>query len=699
MREPGPCCLGLAGSHYEEVAISRTSIRYAPLLAVFVLGAVVEPWLRTGYRPLRWSDLVEAVALLPLAAAAGLLMTRRRGAPLGPLLAAIAVLFALAHASDAAVWRAVSRGPVSEATRWLGVFSALAIVAAILIAVAFPLLFLPDGRLPSRRWRPAVWVIAASVGAFLLGISIPAGGEATGTVGNYPFAGPAGTPHLHQSQYLELIGYFGVLAGAVAGVVCVAVRWLRRRPGERAGLAVVLGVGVAPTAATLLATAAGRADSEALQLPWLVCFSVLVPGSVVLAALVDGPDTAPLLARRLTLGSLLLGGLVLGGTVALITGLAVGRSMGVAGGVGAGLLVVLALVPVGRVARRGAVRLLYGERDTPAVLHARLSSRVRAAHAAEDALRAALADLRAGLRLSYAGVHLSDGGVLAGDGEPVDPVYAVELAAYGAPHGSLVVGARTAGEAFTGADKALLADLAPHVAAMAHSALLVAELRRSRTGIVLAREEERRRLRRDLHDGLGAALSGIGYGLDAAAAAPGGRSAVQLSVLRGRLTDAQAELRRIIDGLLPSRLDSADLAAAVRAEVRARQAGRPQITVDIPGPGLGEMPAAVELAAFRIVQEALTNALRHADAGHVQVRLRRRTDGLCATVEDDGCGVDGGPPGVGLASMAERAAEVGGDLAVTARPGGGTVVEAILPVPASHQDGNAGPVPRGARQV
>jgi len=683
--------------HHEEVTVSRTATRYAPLLAVFVLGAVIEPWLRAGYRPLRWGDLVEAVALLPLAAAAGLLMMRRPGAPLGPLLAAIAVLFALAHASDAAVWRGLSRGPVSEATRWLGVFSALAVVAAIGIAVGLPLLFLPDGRLPSRRWRPVVWVIAASVAVFLLGISM---GEDTGTVGSYPFAGPAGTPHLHESQYLEQIGYLGLLAGAVAGVVSVVVRWLRRRPGERAGLAVVLGVGVAPTAATLLATAAGWVDSEALQLPWLVCFSVMVPGSVVLAALVDGPDTSPLLARRLTLGGLLLGGLILGGTVALVTSLAVGRSMGVAGGVGAGLLVVLALVPLGRVARRGAVRLLYGERDTPAVLHARLSSRVRAAHAAEDALLAALADLRTGLRLSYAGVHLSGGGVLAGDGEPVDPAYTVELAAYGAPQGSLVVGARTAGEAFTSADKALLADLAPHVAAMAHSALLVAELRRSRTRIVLAREEERRRLRRDLHDGLGAALSGIGYGLDAAAAAPGGRSAEQLSVLRGRLTDAQAELRRIIDGLLPSRLDSADLAAAVRADVRTRQGGGTKITVDIPGPGLGEMPAAVELAAFRIVQEALTNALRHADARHVKVRLRRLHGGLCAAVEDDGCGIDDGqPPGVGLTSMAERAAEIGGDLAVTARPGGGTVARAFLPVPASYPNGSGGPVPPGARQA
>jgi signal transduction histidine kinase len=684
------------GSHDEEVAVSRIAIRYAPLLAVFVLGAVVEPWLRAGYRPLGWGDLVEAVALLPLAAAAGLLMTQRRHTPLGPLLAAIAILFALAHVSDAAVWRALSRGPVSEVTRWLGVFSGLAIVAAILIAVGFPLLFLPDGRLPSRRWRPLVWVITACVASFLLGVGTD---KNTGTVGPYPFSAPAGTPHLHQAQILQQVGYLGVLAGAAAGVVAVVVRWLRRQPGERAGLAVVLGVGVAPAVATLLASAVGRVGSDALQLPWLLCFSAMVPGSVVLAALVDGPDTAPLLARRLTLGGLSLGGIILGGAAAVTTALAVGRSMGAAGGIGAGLLVVLALAPLGRVARRGAVRLLYGERDTPAALHKRLSSRVRAAYAAEDALTAALADLRAGLRLSYAGVHLSDGGVLAGNGAPVDPTYAVELAAFGAPQGRLVLGARTAGEPFTGADKALLADLAPHVAAMAHSALLVAELRRSRTRIVLAREEERRWLRRDLHDGLGAALSGIGFGLDAAAAAPGGQPGGQLSALRGRLTDAQAELRRIIDGLLPSRLDSADLATAVRADVQARQAEGPQITVEVPGPGLGTLPAAVELAAFRIVQEALTNALRHAQAGHVTVRLRHLEDRLCASVEDDGCGIDDDrPPGVGLTSMAERAAEVGGDLTVTARPGGGTVVEAVLPVPASYEDGSGRPVPPGVPQ-
>jgi signal transduction histidine kinase len=344
----------------------------------------------------------------------------------------------------------------------------------------------------------------------------------------------------------------------------------------------------------LLATAAGHVESEALQLPWLVCFSVMVPASVVLAALVDGPGTSPLLARRLTLGGLLLGGLILGGAVALATGLAVGRSMGVAGGIGAGLLVVLALVPIGRAGRRGAVRLLYGERDTPAALHARLLSRVRAAHAAEDALAAALADLRAGLRLSYAGCICPMAGCWPGTASRTS-----RLMRWSSPptahQGSLVVGARTAGEAFTGADMALLADLAPHVAAMAHSALLVAELRRSRTRIVLAREEERRRLRRDLHDGLGAALSGIGFGLDAAAAAPGGQSTGQLPALRARLTDAQAELRRIIGGLLPSRLDSADLGAAVRADAGGRQAGPPQITVDIPGAGLGGLPAAVEL--------------------------------------------------------------------------------------------------------
>ncbi|HEX3957920.1 MAG TPA: sensor histidine kinase [Trebonia sp.] len=659
---------------------------------------MAEPWLRAGYRPLGWGDLVEAVVLLPLAAAAGLVMTRRGGAPLGPLLAAIAVLFALAHVSDAAVWRAVRRGPVSEATRWLGVFSATAIVAALVLAAAFPLLLVPDGRLPSRRWRPVVWAIAVAVGAYLLGIIID---KDTGTVGNYPFADPPGTPHVPAvASILQTIGYLGVLAGGVAGIVSVVVRWLRRRTGERAGLAIVLGVAVAPTAATLLATAAGGGDSDALQLPWLACFSVLVPASVILAALVDGPDTAPLLARRLTLGGLLLGGLIITGAVALIAGLAAGRKLGAVGGIGAGLLVVLALVPLGRIARRGAVRLLYGERDSPAALHARLSSRVRAAHAAEDALLTALADLRAGLRLSYAGVHLADAGVLAGDGELADPTYTVELAAYGAPQGSLVVGARTAGEALTSADKALLADLAPHVAAMAHSALLLAELRRSRTRIVLAREEERRRLRRDLHDGLGAALSGIGYGLDAAAAAPAGRSADQLAALRGRLTDTQAELRQIIDDLVPSRLDSADLAAAIRADVRSRQGGRTQINVDIPGPELGGLPAAVELAAFRIVQEALTNALRHADARHVQVRLHRRPGGLCAAVEDDGCGIsDSRPAGVGLTSMAERAAEIGGNLTVTARPGSGILVEAVLPIPAAYAVRSSRPMPSEAQRA
>jgi signal transduction histidine kinase len=142
--------------------------------------------------------------------------------------------------------------------------------------------------------------------------------------------------------------------------------------------------------------------------------------------------------------------------------------------------------------------------------------------------------------------------------------------------------------------------------------------------------------------------------------------------------DAVAEVRRIARGLRPPELDELGLAGAVRQTV-AELTGSVHVTVapvDLPA-----LPAAVEVAAYAIVREALTNVVRHAGATHAAVRLDVDGPRLVVEVADDGCGLPGAvTTGVGLASTRERAQELGGTCAVAAQPGGGTVVSARLPL-------------------
>jgi signal transduction histidine kinase len=209
-------------------------------------------------------------------------------------------------------------------------------------------------------------------------------------------------------------------------------------------------------------------------------------------------------------------------------------------------------------------------------------------------------------------------------------------------------------------------------------------LARSRGRIVAAREEERRRLRRDLHDGLGPTLAAIGLKLDLArerAAAESSGLAPLLDEVRSDVRSVITDVRRLARELRPPTLDSLGLVGAIRQQASALGGGSgPSIAVEVDGP-LPPLPAAIEVVAYRIATEAMANVVRHAEASSCIVRLAVDRDGLVVEVTDDGRGVDrDAPTGVGLRSIDERAAEVGGEVDLVARPGGGTVVRARLPL-------------------
>jgi signal transduction histidine kinase len=231
---------------------------------------------------------------------------------------------------------------------------------------------------------------------------------------------------------------------------------------------------------------------------------------------------------------------------------------------------------------------------------------------------------------------------------------------------------------------ALLDLLAGPIGITVRATRLAAEVAASQQRLLDATELERSRLRHDLHDGLGAALTGIGLGLEAAQLAAQEPATLRplLERLRVEVTDSLIDVRRLVDGLRPPALDAAGLVGALRdhaATVTARNGGA--LVVDVTASTLPTLPKEVEVVAYRITLEALTNVVRHAGARHCGVRLSCSRQELVIEICDDGKGIsESSRPGVGLDSMRTRAAQLAGTVEIRRAPAGGTVVVARLPM-------------------
>ena len=334
--------------------------------------------------------------------------------------------------------------------------------------------------------------------------------------------------------------------------------------------------------------------------------------------------------------------------------------------------------------QKAANRLVYGERDEPYVALSQLGQRLEATLAQDAVLTTIVDTVATTLKLPYAAIALErDGGyhtVAAcgvADGDQLD----LPLTYRGETIGRLLVSHRPGEAGFSAADNRLLEDLARQAGVAAYAVRLTAEIQHARERLVTAREEERRRLRRDLHDGLGPTMASLTLMAEAAGnllSRDPVAAAELLQELKDEAKAATAEIRRVVYELRPPALDELGLVAAIREQ--ADQYRRAGLQVSILAPeSLPPLPAAVEVAAYRIVQESMTNVVRHAGARTCTVRLEVE-NGLQVEITDDGRGLNGGMPGVGLASMRERAAELGGSCVIEAASGGGTLVRARLPM-------------------
>ncbi|MFC4783489.1 sensor histidine kinase [Nocardioides sp. MAHUQ-72] len=343
-------------------------------------------------------------------------------------------------------------------------------------------------------------------------------------------------------------------------------------------------------------------------------------------------------------------------------------------------------------------RLLLGDRDNPYDLVSGLASSLESADEGPEQLAEVARAVGAAFGVGYVSVEVDRSGgerLVATYGDRPAETRTLPISYRDVEVGRLVLPARGLRSRLSRRDEQLLGDLVRQAATAARSSRMADELQESRERLVVAREEERRRIRRDLHDGLGPALSGVVFRLESARllvdrdpeAAKG-----HLAATSEHVQEVVADVRRLVHDLRPPALDDLGLVGALRQQ--AERLSADGLDARVEADDLGALPAAVEVAAYRIAAEALTNVARHAGARSCTVRLARDGRHLVVEVVDDGAGIAAdAQAGVGLLSLRERAAELGGRSEVTCPESGGTVVRAWLPTRGTTT--RPAPVPAG----
>ncbi len=373
------------------------------------------------------------------------------------------------------------------------------------------------------------------------------------------------------------------------------------------------------------------------------------------------------------------------GTVLVMQALFTGLSNPVISFFATGLVAIL-FEPLRQRLQRGVNRMMYGERDDPYAVLTRLAGTLEQTPTSNEVLPSIAQTIGQTLKIPYVAILLDQGGderLAASFGEPVPELLSFPLVYHGERIGTLRLARRAPNEQFLNADLRLIESIAHQAGAAAQTVRLHAELIRSRTQIVNEREDERLRIRRDLHDELGPVLASQGLKLEAARQIIRTKPEKAENLVDEVIQQSQqtvADVRRLVHGLRPPALDQLGLVEAVRDLVR-NEGGGLTFDVSTPAGGLPSLPAAVEVNAYRIVLEAMNNAVKHAHASHCVVKFSCETDTLTIHMEDDGVGM---PKeyrlGVGLRSMRARAEEVGGELQIEPLEPHGTQLIARLPL-------------------
>jgi signal transduction histidine kinase len=676
-----------------------------------------------------------------------LIVTRLPQNPIGWIFCGVGLLYQLHHIALAYSNYAVSEDFASPWGEYAAWFSAWVGFAGLILAFVFLMLLFPDGRLPSSRWR--IVALAVVLGTAL---TVLADGFYPGRMLTHGYdANPLGAVGMIGQELTtfgsltasKLLASALLLVSTLAALFSPVVRLRRASGGARQQLKWFLYAAVPAVAglsAFLIEVMISNYSMNSMfgmmmafsmfekfevdsgfevaatdifnATSYMPAFALLLLAVFACIAILRYKlyDIDLLINRTLVYGAL--STCVIGTYVLAV--IALGAIFQARGNLGVSLvataLVAILFQPLRSRFQRGVNRLMYGDRDDPSAVTSRLGRRIEATLAPEAVLPTVVETIAQALKLPYAAILLKEGEgfrTAATYGSPTAEPEALPLVYQREEIGRLVVAPRAPGEQFSDADKRLLEDLARQAEIAVHAVRLTADLQSSRERLVATREEERRRLRRDLHDGVGPTLTGLALQLNAA------RKLVKLKPqdaeetlarLEQRTEETIAEMRRLIYGLRPPALDDLGLIPSIRQQAQSqgmvdlsvgtktneRWEDRPLFSMEAPEE-LPPLPAAVEVACYRVAQEALTNVARHARANTCRVRLSvdRGAGMLEVEITDDGAGIpEERVAGVGLSSMRERAEELGGTLEVEPRPEGGTRVQARLPLPTPEEKPN-----------
>ena len=621
----------------------------------------------------KWFGTQNALSTVVFAAPGWYLAMKAPRVPFGWVL----LVGALAHGIAGAGWGYMVASEVAHRDYplpWLAVVLSASGAAVEVAILAFILTFYPDGKRPAGVIG---WVGIACVGLGIAGVAVAVVD---------PFSALAQDPNSSLAQLNNPIGVpaiarftdegFLLLApAAIASLFVLVVRWIRATGESKQVLRWVV-LGIVVSFVTLPLDLMGNEwEMLSAQLPTVLILAALVAGS--LRHRVYGIEVV--VSRAFVYATLL-------GVVALVFGSIVGTSLLIAGEVSvaasfvAATAAAFALMPLRSWVERAINRILFGRRDEPFAILSEVASQLDSAAAPSELLPGFASHVRTQLRVPVVAVSYGEGAgqVRVQSGNTDGSVYQLTLTNQGSAIGTLEIGLRKGETRFSDAEIELLRSLARQAAAAVTNIMLAEDLRESRERIVAAREEERRRLRRDLHDGLGPVLTGAAMMIDA------GRNAMrddpdvadaQLQDARAHVRGAIEDVRRLVYALRPPALDELGLVGALREQARSCTAN---VTINARG-AVDALPAAVEVAAFRIAAEAMNNATRHSGATVCTVNIFAG-DVLEVEVCDNGQSAGPWRPGVGISSMCERAAELSGSCDSGPDWNGHGRVHAIIPL-------------------
>ena len=567
--------------------------------------------------------------------------------------------------------------------------------------ILLPMLY-PDGHFLSPRWRTLAIVGLAVIGVASVGLSLlPDFSQDNSFDVKYPVVNPFGLAYLPIWWYSVVSTTLGmtVFFLSFVGIASMIVRLKRSKGDERQQMKwLAYFLSTAVVVQLLFFEFPG-----AYLYPWI--FDTIWYDLIIMVVFLGFPLIIGLAIFKYRLyaidivinRTLVYGGLTLAvvliyiATVGLLSQLFHTSGNLIISLIATGLIAV-AFHPVRDYLQRGVNRLMFGQRDDPYAILSHLGQQLQTTAAPAETLASIVETIATTLKLPYAAIELVEQEAQVGRasvGQPVGETVELLLRYQKETVGRLLVSRRTPGEKFTAKEQQLLADIAAQTGAVASATRLTLALQRSREKLVLAREEERRRIRRDLHDGLGPTLASQTLKLDAVLdlLADDPQAAGQhVKQLKSQTQQMVADIRRLVYELRPPALDELGLLEALRAHVAQMNGmnGRLRISIDAAPEPLPALPAAIEVAAYRIALEGVTNVIRHAQAQDCRMEFvvteAEQLPCLTLTITDDGLGLPAQfQSGLGLISMRERAEELGGKCEIVSDSQGGTRVTAVLP--------------------